>query len=246
MNRTEKSDRDAGQWTPARHGAWFAAQVIAVKLEYGLSVDPAERAALEALLAGGGAQLSCVDADTTSPAVAISSDASAPVTGPFSIAIAFSEPVTEDLVAGNGSASELLGNNATYTVTITPEASETVTVDIAAGASQDSAGNPSAAADQFSIVADLTPVPALWPARSRLRCCCWSAACASGRRADSRPGATHPCACPSPLNSLACARVAIMLIPSYTAAALTGEMVWTTPTLAGASALAASLKLPEP
>ena len=153
------------KWTPARHGAWFAAQVIAVKLEYGLSVDPAERAALEALLAGGGAQLSCVDADTTSPAVAISSDASAPVTGPFSIAIAFSEPVTgfelEDLVVGNGSASELQGNNATYTVTITPAASGTVTVDIAAGASQDSAGNPSATADQFSIVADLTPVPAL-------------------------------------------------------------------------------------
>ena len=165
VNRTEKSDRDAGEWTPARHGAWFAAQVIAVKLEYGLSVDPAERAALEALLAGGGAQLSCVDADTTSPAVAISSDASAPVTGPFSIAIAFSEPVTgfelEDLVVGNGSASELQGNNATYTVTITPAASGTVTVYIAAGAAQDSAGNPSAAADQFSIVADLTPVPAL-------------------------------------------------------------------------------------
>ena len=59
------------------------------------------------------------------------------------------------------SASELQGNNATYTVTITPEASGTVTVDIAAGAAQDSAGNPSAAADQFSIVADLTPVPAL-------------------------------------------------------------------------------------
>ena len=161
VNRTEKSDRDAGEWTPARHGAWFAAQVIAVKLEYGLSVDPAERAALKSLLAVGGAQLSCVDADTTSPAVAISSDASAPVTGPFSIAIAFSEPVTgfelEDLVVGNGSASELQGNNAIYTVTITPEASGTVTVDIAAGAAQDSAGNPSAAADQFSIVADLTP-----------------------------------------------------------------------------------------
>ena len=36
-----------------------------------------------------------------------------------------------------------------------------MTVDIAAGAAQDSAGNPSAAADQFSITADLTPVPAL-------------------------------------------------------------------------------------
>ena len=36
-----------------------------------------------------------------------------------------------------------------------------MTVDIAAGAAQDSAGNPSAAADQFLIVADLIPVPAL-------------------------------------------------------------------------------------
>ena len=50
-----------------------------------------------------------------------------------------------------------------------PEASGTVTVDIAAGAAQGSGQtvrpprccNPSAAAVQFSIVADLTPVPAL-------------------------------------------------------------------------------------
>ena len=137
VNRSEKSDRDAGEWVPARHGAWFAERVIAVKLEYGLSVDPAERDALEALLAGGGAQLSCVDADAMSPTVVISSDASAPVTGSFSIALAFSEPVTgfelEDLVVGNGRASELQGNNATYTATITPEASGTVTVDIAGG-----------------------------------------------------------------------------------------------------------------
>ena len=52
-------------------------------------------------------------------------------------------------------------NNASYIATTTPAASGTVTVDIAAGAAQDGAGNPSAAAMQFSIVADLTPVPAL-------------------------------------------------------------------------------------
>ena len=73
---------------------------------------------LEALLAGGGTQLSCVDAD--------SSAAGAPVTGPFSITVAFSEPVTgfelEDLVVGNGSASELQENNASYMATITPAA----------------------------------------------------------------------------------------------------------------------------
>ena len=65
--RRRRPDRwPAGEWTPARPGAWFAERVIAVKLEYELSVDPRERDALEALLAGGGAQLSCVDADTGS------------------------------------------------------------------------------------------------------------------------------------------------------------------------------------
>ena len=170
VNRSQKSDRDAGEWVPARHGAWFAERVIAVKLEYGLSVDPAERDALEALLAGGGAVLNCVDADTTSPTVAIDTDADAPVTGPFSIMIAFSESVTgfdlADLVVGNGSASAFQGTGPSYSAMIAPAASGTVTVDIAAGAAEDDAGNPSVAADQFSIVADLTqvqnrsPVPA--------------------------------------------------------------------------------------
>ena len=158
VNRSQKSDRDAADWTPDRHGRWFAERVIAVKLEYGLSVDPAERDALEGLLAGGGAELSCVAADTMSPTVTISSDVTAPVNGPFPITVAFSELVTgfelDDLVVSNGSASDLRGSNANYTATITPAASGTVTVDIAAGAAQDGAGNPSGAAAQFSITAD--------------------------------------------------------------------------------------------
>ena len=170
VNRA-KSARDAAQWMPERHRRWFAERVIAVKLEYGLSVDPAERDALEALLAGGGAALNCVDADTTSPTVLISTGASAPATGPFSIMIAFSEFVTgfdlADLVVGKGSASALQGTGSSYSALIAPAASSTVTVDIAAGAAEDDAGNPSVAADQFSIVADLTqvqnrpPVPAV-------------------------------------------------------------------------------------
>ena len=103
--------------------------------------------------------------DTMAPTVTITSAASEPVSGPFSITVTFSEPVTgfelPDLVVGNGSASELQGNEASYTATVTPTASGTVTVDIAAEAAEDSAGNPSAEADQFSITADLTPVPAL-------------------------------------------------------------------------------------
>ena len=160
VNRSQKSDRDAAEWMPARHGGWFAERVILVKAKYGLSVDPAERDALEELLAGGGAELSCVDADTSAPTVTITSSASAPVNGPFSITITFSEPVTGfdlgDLVVDNGTASNQQGNEASYTATITPTASGTVTVDIPAGAAEDSAGNPNSAATQFSITADTT------------------------------------------------------------------------------------------
>ena len=103
--------------------------------------------------------------DTTAPTVTTTSEASEPVSGPFSITVIFSEPVTgfelADLVVGNGSASELQGSEASYTATVTPAASAAVTVDIAAGAAEDGAGNPSAAADQFSITANLTPVPVL-------------------------------------------------------------------------------------
>ena len=127
----------------------------ALEREYGVSVDRAERDALEALLAGGGAELNCVDADTRPATVVISSDASTPVTGPFSIVIVFLESVTgfeiTDLVVGNGSASTLQGNAASNGHA---RGSGTVTVDIAAGAAEDDAGNPSAAADQFSIIAD--------------------------------------------------------------------------------------------
>ena len=53
VNRSQKSDLDAAKWMPMRHGAWFTEWVIQVKLEYGLSVDPAERDALVGAAGGG-------------------------------------------------------------------------------------------------------------------------------------------------------------------------------------------------
>ena len=162
VNRSQKSDRDAAEWMPTRHGAWFAERVIQIKRKYGLSVDPAERDALDRLLGGRETELSCVEATTAAPTVMITSTASAPVNGPFPISITFSASVTGfglgDLVVGNGSASDVRGIDADYTATTTPTASGRVTVDIAAGAAEDSAGNPSAAASQFSILADLDTV----------------------------------------------------------------------------------------
>ena len=51
VNRNEKSDRDAGDWMPEMNQGWFAATVVAVKQKHQLSVNPAERDALAAMLA---------------------------------------------------------------------------------------------------------------------------------------------------------------------------------------------------
>ena len=51
VNRNEKSDRDAGDWMPDSNRGWFAATVVEVKQKYQLSVNPAERDALAAMLA---------------------------------------------------------------------------------------------------------------------------------------------------------------------------------------------------
>ena len=50
VNRNQKSDRDAGEWGPPQNRGWFAARVVTVKQKYSLSVNPAERDALQAML----------------------------------------------------------------------------------------------------------------------------------------------------------------------------------------------------
>ena len=50
VNRSQKSDLDAGEWEPPENRGWFAARIVAVKQKYGLSVNPDERDALQAML----------------------------------------------------------------------------------------------------------------------------------------------------------------------------------------------------
>ena len=50
VNRHEKSDKDAADWVPELNQCWFAARVVAVRLEYNLTVDRREADALEAIL----------------------------------------------------------------------------------------------------------------------------------------------------------------------------------------------------
>jgi len=51
---TSKGDRDPGTWRPTDRGSWcaYAAGWVAVKAEYGLTVDPAEKAAVRGMLNG--------------------------------------------------------------------------------------------------------------------------------------------------------------------------------------------------
>ena len=52
LNRYEKRAHDAAEWVPARNRCWFAAAIVAVRKEYGLTIDRREADALDRILAG--------------------------------------------------------------------------------------------------------------------------------------------------------------------------------------------------
>ena len=52
VNRHQKSGKDAAEWLPELNQCWFADRVVQVKQEYGLTVDPREVSALDAILSG--------------------------------------------------------------------------------------------------------------------------------------------------------------------------------------------------
>ena len=87
-------------------------------------------------------------ADSTPPSVTISgAPAIVNSTTAFPITITFSESVTGfalgDLSVTSGTASNLQGSGANYTADITPDGNNNLTLNIAAGAAQDAAGNNS-------------------------------------------------------------------------------------------------------
>ena len=181
VNQSQKSDRDAAEWMPARHGAWFAERVIQVKLEYGLSVDPAERDALEALLSGGGAQLNCVDAVAPTPTMLTLSAASAPAEGgnPVTVTATLDNPapatgLTVTLTMGGTATLDTDYTLSSTTITLAAgETAGTVTITVTDDAEDDDgetividaeSTNPALTAEQLTLTIednDVTPVPAL-------------------------------------------------------------------------------------
>ncbi|WP_324679137.1 malectin domain-containing carbohydrate-binding protein [Hymenobacter sp. GOD-10R] len=96
--------------------------------------------------------------DATIPTVSIGSVANNPTsTSPIPVVVMFSEIVTDfipaDVSVNNGTVTDFSsgGSGRTYTFNVTPAASGTVTVNIAANVAQDAAGNGNTAATPFSI-----------------------------------------------------------------------------------------------
>ena len=50
VNRVEKKGKDPGEWLPSKNACWFVGRVIAVKQKYKLSVDAAERDAMQSVI----------------------------------------------------------------------------------------------------------------------------------------------------------------------------------------------------
>ena len=100
------------------------------------------------------------DKDQTRPRVAITTEASAPVGGAFEVTIRFSENVRgftlRDIGVSNGTASKFNRvSSRSYTVTITPEESGEVRVEVRWNVARDGAGNGNRAAEPLVIEADL-------------------------------------------------------------------------------------------
>ena len=50
VNRTEKRDKDAGEWLPEHNRCWFVYTIIRVKQKYQLTIDERERDAIQGVL----------------------------------------------------------------------------------------------------------------------------------------------------------------------------------------------------
>ena len=141
---------------------------------YTISVTPSGQGAVTVDIAAGIAQDAAGNGNTaatqlsrtydnTQPSVTITSAAPNPTnTSPIPVTITFSESVSDftssDISVVNGSVTKLLGSGTSYTAEITPTTADgPVTVDVAAGAAHDAAGNGNTVAAQLSRTYDATP-----------------------------------------------------------------------------------------
>ena len=94
-----------------------------------------------------------------------------PVSGPFSVVITFSQPVTQftmaDATVVNGTATTMTGSGTTYTLTVSPTSASNVSILLPAGAVSSAGGTLNTASNVLSLQAG-TPATALAAAQPNL------------------------------------------------------------------------------
>jgi len=100
--------------------------------------------------------------DGTAPIPTLASSTNNPTNAsPLPVTVTFSEPVIDfdltSVAVDNGTAGNLVGSGAGYTFDVIPAADGTLTVEIAAGAATDAAGNISTIAEPLARTFDGTP-----------------------------------------------------------------------------------------
>ncbi|QAX32155.1 beta strand repeat-containing protein [Leisingera sp. NJS204] len=109
-----------------------------------------------------GAATASVEKEASLPTAALSGPDTAQ-SDPFEVTLQFSEAVTglslDGLEITGGSASDLTGSDASYSVTVTPDHDGPLTIQLSADAAQDLAGNGNEASDVLEATAELTGTP---------------------------------------------------------------------------------------
>ena len=94
-----------------------------------------------------------------------------PVSGPFSVVITFSQPVTQftmaDVTVVNGTATTMTGSGTTYTLTVSPTSASNVSISLPAGAVSGAGGTVNTASNVINVQAG-TPASALAAAQPTL------------------------------------------------------------------------------
>lgn len=139
---------------------------------YSFNLVPASDGLVSVSIAAGAAQDSAGNGnasatelsrtyDSADPTVVMTSTAPAQTnTSPITVTVTFSEPVTgfnaADISTTSASVSGFSGSGAIYSFNLNPSTQGTLSARIAAGAAQDSAGNPNIVAPEFTRVYDTT------------------------------------------------------------------------------------------
>ena len=139
---------------------------------YTMNVTPKANGAVTVDVAAGVAHDTAGNANTAAPQLSVTYDATAPTViisttagaltnkSPIPVTVTFSKNVADFTEGGikvsNGTVSDFIRVGKVYTMNVTPTADGAVTIDVAAGAAHDTAGNANTAASQLSVTYDAT------------------------------------------------------------------------------------------